>query len=87
MLDVAIRSNESIVANIDALNAAAVGILALPAAFVVFAIDKIRELPKELGAFSLILLALSVVAGAVSYEFGYLFWDRRSEDERQAQIP
>ena len=47
VLDIAIRSNESVVANIDALNAAAVGILALPAAFAVFAIDKIRELPPR----------------------------------------
>lgn len=87
LLDVAIRSNESVVANIDALNAAAVGILALPAAFAVFAIDKIRELPRELGSFSLILLALSAVTGVVSYEFGYLFWNRRSEQERQEGVP
>ena len=87
VLDIAIRSNESVVANIDALNAAAVGILALPAAFAVFAIDKIRELPSELGTFSLILLALSVVTGTISYEFGYLFWNRRSDEERRDEVP
>lgn len=87
LLDVVIRSNESVVANIDALNAAAVGIIALPAAFAVLAIDKIRELAPELAAFSLILLALSVVGGVISYEFGYFFWNSRSDQERDDDVP
>jgi hypothetical protein len=87
LLDIAIRSNEGIVGNIDALNGAAVGILALPAALGVFAIDKIRELPPPLGALSLMLLLLSVFAGGTSYEMGYLFAPRRTRDERLQGVP
>lgn len=86
LLTIAIGSNEAVVANIDALNAAAIGILALPVALLVFAVDKI-DLHSALGLLAFILTGLSSVAGAVSYEFGYFFWNRRTQAERESDTP
>ena len=87
LLDIAIRSNDAIVSNIDALNTAAVGILALPVAFGVFAIDKIRDLPGPLGVLSLLLLFLSTLAGMASHELGYLFAPSRTDHEQAIGLP
>ena len=59
----------------------------MPAAFGVFAIDKIRELPTPLGVASLALLLLATLAGAVGYETGYLFAPPRTKRECIQSVP
>jgi hypothetical protein len=86
LLSIAIGANEAIVANIDTLNAAAVGILALPVALLVFAVDKVN-FSSPLGVLALVLTSLSTISGAISYEFGYFFWNRRSSQERTSGVP
>ncbi len=71
LYDVVTRFNESLVANIDAIDAAVTAVLAGNVAIAVFAIDKIRELHRMEECWAIVLLAGSLLACVCAYVIGF----------------
>jgi|GEM_PF-6148234 len=91
LLDAALRTNETIVANIDTLNLGAIAIMALPVAtFAFVAIDRFSHI-GALGLFGSVLLFLSVLFGWLAYDAGYRDEARRvlreSESTTRSRAP
>jgi hypothetical protein len=64
--------NQGIVANIDAIDAALIGILGATAAFAVLTVDKIRELASVPRWIAIALLALSGLVSLSGYAYGFV---------------
>lgn len=69
--DVVTRFNESLVANIDAIDTAVTAVLAGNVAVAVFAIDKIREFHHATEFWAIGLLASSLLACVCAYVIGF----------------
>lgn len=72
LIDISARYSEAIVSNIDAIDTGLIGILALPVAFGVFAVDKIQELHQPFEGIAIALLTLSAFVSFVGYGWGFL---------------
>lgn len=72
LIDILARYSEAIVSNIDAIDTALIGILALPVAFGVFAVDKIQELRQPYESVAVALLTLSALVSFIGYGWGFL---------------
>jgi hypothetical protein len=69
--DVVTRFNESLIANIDAIDTAVTAVLAGNVAIAVFAIDKIRELHHTEECWAIGLLSGSLLACVFAYVIGF----------------
>ena len=69
--DIVTRFNESLVANIDAIDTAVTAVLAGDVAIAVFAIDKIRELHRVEETWAIALLTGSLLACVLAYVIGF----------------
>ncbi|HEV2741186.1 MAG TPA: hypothetical protein VGU66_21685 [Candidatus Elarobacter sp.] len=83
MYDVVTRFNESLIANIDAIDTAVMAVLAGNVAIVVFAIDKIRELHHAEECWAIGLLAGSLIACVSAYVIGFPF----GANDRDGTVP
>jgi len=72
LIDISARYSEAIVSNIDAIDTALIGILALPVAFGVFAVDKIQELHQPYESTAVGLLTFSALVSFTGYGWGFL---------------
>lgn len=77
--DVVTRFNESLLGNIDAIDAAVTAVLAGDVAVGVFAIDKIRELHHAEEIWAVGMLSSSLVACVLAYVIGFPIGPRRRD--------
>ena len=78
LIDITSRYNESVVSNIDAIDTALVTILALPVAFAVFAVDKIRDLAEPWESLAIAFLLLCALGASIGYAWGVFIGGRRN---------
>jgi hypothetical protein len=78
LIDITSRYNESVVSNIDAIDTALVAILALPVAFAVFAVDRIRDLAEPWESLAIAFLLLSTLGASIGYAWGVFIGGRRN---------
>lgn len=77
LLTTAIAFNQGVLANIDAVDTALIGIFAAASAFAIFAVDKINELADTLKWLAVVLLAASALLSVVGYAFGFVLSEPR----------
>jgi fluoride ion exporter CrcB/FEX len=72
LLTTTLGFNRQLLANIDAIDAALIGILGAVVAFSVLIVDKIKELPPPARWIAVTLLATSGLLSFVGYAYGFL---------------
>ncbi|MDB5072075.1 MAG: hypothetical protein JWM87_3186 [Candidatus Eremiobacteraeota bacterium] len=72
LLTTSIGFNQQVVSNIDAIDAALIGILGATGAFAVLAVDKIRELAVWPRWIAISLFGLSAVLSFAGYAYGFI---------------